>query len=473
MNAQQTAGSWIRRPGALWLGGLLVASLALGILLLSPPRNLLLICIDTVRADQFYSEQLEDSLSPWLADAQTYTQAVTVAPWTLPTLATVFTGLYPPQHGAGEFPGPVHDLSRDTPTPLSESADTLAEILAAEGYSTGLFSAHPWLKGDFGLDQGFAHRSYHKGRETLSARLLEWIDGLQRRDFPFFGYLHLMESHDLHRKPEADIRALIKSLDPATLDYLSTRKMPGVCRARNSLRCLRAQAYQVSVLETRKYLASLLVSLAEQGLLKNTLVVVFSDHGEAFRERRDQHRELQEDPRGMYGTGHGQYQFQEMLHIPLLAWVPGLEGRAHTTRVSLVDLFPSLMDWLGLDNPISDPPGRLLDQSVGEAPEERALYASSIAYGPETIAVISGHDKAMYWPHTDRFLFFDLARDPDELQPLETETMMLQFSTLAGDYLELPRIYSASAPDPDQELLRDLQSIGYLQGAEEEADEKE
>jgi arylsulfatase A-like enzyme len=235
------------------------------------------------------------------------------------------------------------------------------------------------------------------------------------------------------------------------------------------MRCKRSQAYQASVLEARETLAAILGMLGESGRLENTVVVLYSDHGEAFQERREQHRELQTDPRGMYGTGHGQYQFQELLHVPLLAWVPGLAGTSHSRQVSLVDLFPSMLHWLGADQPAHDLPGQLLPGPSTAAAKPRAIYASNIAYGPETVAILSGQHKAMYWPDRDRFLFFDLARDPDERSPLEDDGLMLEFSTLAGDYLALPRQYSAAAPAPGQ--LEDLQAIGYLQGVEDEPEQ--
>lgn len=433
-----------------------------------PPTNLLLICIDTVRADLFNHPDIEDALSPWLASAQRFDNATTVAPWTLPTVATVFTGLRPPEHGAGDFPGPVHDLSRDRPTVLAEEAVTLAEHLAAGGYATAVFSAHPWLKTGFGLDQGFARREYYRGGENLVRLLFDWIANPQREDEPYFAYLHLMEPHDRHRAEAEEIRERVRSQPATRRAFLEANRMPGVCRGRPSLRCLRSQAYQIAVLDARATLAGILDRLDASGELDNTLVVVYSDHGEAFRERRDQHRRLQEDPRGMYGTGHGQYLFQELLAVPLLAWVPGQPGARHPQRVSLADLFPSVLDWLGQPAPAGfTPTGLLPGTGDGDGLASRPVYASHIAYGPETLAVIDGDAKAMYWPDEDRYLFFDLASDPQERQPLADPAWRTGFDTLAGDYLALQPRFLAAPAEPDADALRDLQAIGYLQGATE------
>jgi arylsulfatase A-like enzyme len=439
-----------------WLGG--------------PTRpNLLLICIDTLRADLFLHQDIDDALSPWLAQAQQYEQAITVAPWTLPTVATVFTGLYPVQHGAGSFSNPIHNMDLDPPTPLSAEADTLAEILADQGWRTGIFTTHPWLKQGFGLDQGFTHVIDNGDGSTLIQRMLEWTGSDNDQ---WFAYLHLMEAHDLHRKPEDQVRARLAALDEQKQAFIAANPMPGVCRGKPSLRCKRSQAYTASVLEARESLAGILASLDHQGSLENTVVVLYSDHGEAFRERREQHESLQEDPRGMYGTGHGQYQFQEMLHVPLLAWLPGIPGKAISDRVSLVDLFPSLLHWLGV--PASQEPelpGTVLDPAIDTNAPDRILYASSIAYGPETIAILSGDRKAMYWPDQDRFIFFDLGVDPDERDPRQDDALLLEFSTLAGDYLALPEYFSAEPPVPGQQQLEELQAIGYLQGVEDDTED--
>jgi arylsulfatase A-like enzyme len=451
--------------------GLLTLCLAACGLRAPQSPNLLLICIDTVRADLFYHPDIEDGLSLLLEEAQLWQEAVTVSPWTLPAIATVFTGLYPVQHGAGSFPGPMKNLAEESPTALALKADTLAEILAGEGYRTGVFSAHPWLKDSFGLDQGFEVREYYKGKDILIEKMQDFSNLSAAAREPFFAYLHLMESHDIQRQPEAILRARLEGLDAEQKAFLDANRMSSVCKANESKRCNRSLAYMASVLEARETLADIITALQDTGLLANTVVVLYSDHGEAFRERREQHQELQEDPRDTYGKGHGQYQFQELLHVPLLAWLPGIPGQVHSARVSLVDLYPSMLNWLGMEPPVGvELSGIRLGSTIVPNDPERVLYASNIAYGPETIAILSGNRKAMYWPELDRFLFFDLESDPDERNPQHDDAMLLEFSTLAGDYLDLPPLYESEASSPGQQQLEDLQAIGYLQGVEDDTE---
>ncbi len=158
------------------------------------------------------------------------------------------------------------------------------------------------------------------------------------------------------------------------------------------------------------------------------------------------------------------------LHVPLLTWQPHVDGQAHSQRVSLVDLFPSILHWLGIASPDIEQTGQLLPGPGAQPTGERVIYASNIAYGPETLAILAGQNKAMYWPQENRFRFFDLEQDPGEQQPIESDELLLKFSTLAGDYLALPPYYSSSAPQPGQNQLEDLQAIGYLQGVDEPQD---
>jgi len=434
------------------------------------PHNLLLICLDTVRADVFLAPDLHDGLSPWLAKAQVYSNAVTVAPWTMPTIATVFTGLYPVQHGAGQFGTPVADLTSETPTALSDQAHTLAEILQEHGRATGLFSAHPWFKPGFGLDQGFEHLDYRKGAIPLIGKLLQWVDALDGGQ-PFFAYLHLMEAHDLHRLPKAELEEHFEALRPELQDYLQAHANPYMCQHANSAKCINSKVYAASVLQLRNLLAGLLGALDERGLLDDTVVVVFADHGEAFREHLKQHRAQNSDPRGFYGRGHGQYLYQELLHVPVVAWLPGQAGNTWTGQVSLVDLFPALLAWLHLGDEQGELPGRPLPPPPQPQVGERALYASGIAYGPQSLAVLKGRFKALYWPDQDRLEVFNLAKDPDERHPVDNHGRLMEFTTLVGDYLALPNRLQGAAARPDAEQLQDLQAIGYLQGESEDAEQ--
>jgi len=452
----------------------LAIALALAALLLtactaetgSGPR-LLMICADTVRADVFYRGDIQDKFSPWLQRGQRYSDVTTPAPWTLPTIASVFTGLYPAQHGAGRLAAPVANLAEQTPTALHTEAVTLAEVLDGEGFSTAMFSAHPWLKSGFGLDQGFRHTVFQPDDQGLIDRMLDWLGGIGKGG-PSFTYLHLMGSHDLHRASRDDLVKILAGVDAPTTQFLQNHTTARACARPDSARCLRNQVYLLSILRTRETLAGLMVQLENRGLLQDTQVVLFSDHGEAFQEHLAEQGRLGPDPRGSHGGGHGQYLYQELLHVPLVAWLPGAGGREFTQPASLVDLFPTVLDWLNVDYPGPQVQGQALADEPSGPSNSRAIYASNIAYGPQSVAVREGQYKAIYWPEHDLFHIFNLRTDAAERNPLQRDDLLLGFSTLAGDYLEAKPQFDAAAPELDAEHLKDLQSIGYLQGEEED-----
>ncbi len=429
--------------------------------------NLIVICIDMARYDYFLAEDIKDELSPWLERAQVYDNAKTTAPWTMPSVSSVFTGLWPAQHGAGALAGPVANLSEQTPSRLEDRHTTLAEVLQQENYRTHAFVEHPWFSGGFGLDQGFDDVTFAADTDNLIDAALDWIDG-DRSTQPFYTYLHFMDAHERHRASKEELIERFSGYDEQKLVYLQQHASPPVCVKPQSRRCLRNQAYIAVLLELRQTIAGILQSLETGGVLNNSLVLLYSDHGESFREHTDLHRELYEDPRGMYGVGHGQAHFGKVLDIPLIIWHPELAGARHDDLVSLVDIFPSLLDWLDLAYSADDLPGYPLPP-LGLVPPDRVVYSSNIAFGPESLAIINGQYKALYWPAEDHFLFFDRLADPAESKPFESDKLIPQFSTLAGDYLELGAQNVGSTPDVDAAQLNELQSIGYLQGAEEGA----
>jgi len=440
----------------------------------APVANLVLVCIDTVRVDTFFSPLIDDELKSRLVDAQQYLHANSVAPWTIPAVATVFSGLYPVQHKAGLFPNLVANLKTDLPSTLSESVTTIAEILKDKDFLTGAFSGHPWMRAGIGMEQGFRQIHSRIGRQKVVARFEEWLDEPRRRPHRLFGYLHFMEAHDWHLASRDEMSARLDAIDDTLRAQLLADTSPEACVDPDSDICIRNLVYNLAVRDERDGIVAILDALGKRGLLKDTLVVVFADHGEAFLEHRAEHERRGDPWRSEYGTGHGHSLYQELLHVPLLVWHPGVEGAVRQDLVSLVDVFPSMLTWLGLDLPDWPLPGQMLPIGREPAPDpsnERVLYASGIAYGPRAIAVREGNAKSiMYYPG-EEFEYFDLAADPDEKHPIVNDRLIMRFDVLTGDYLDMWSDFDLEAPNIAAEQLKHLQAIGYLQGVEQPADE--
>jgi hypothetical protein len=158
-------------------------------------------------------------------------------------------------------------------------------------------------------------------------------------------------------------------------------------------------------------------------------------------------------------------------------WHPGIKGQRHEELVSLVDVLPSLVAWLELENANIEVSGKglpPLDQSFSSFARDRQVWASGIAYGPEKISSRTGKMKSIFSLRDDRFEFYDLEADPGEFSPVDDDKLIMAFDTLTGDYLEMEgrNQYSAdklASGQLKQDQLDDLKAIGYLQGVVSES----
>lgn len=430
-----------------------------------PASNLVVICIDTVRFDKFMSPGKDDALAQWVDRAQVYDNATASGPWTIPSVASVLTGLHPIQHTAGRFSGAVANLGTLPPSPLPDRFLTLPERLQQAGFRTGAFVSHPFFQTGLGLDQGFEFLAARKGWRQDLEQFLEWKGKVEPNE-RFFGYLHFMEAHDWHGGAAETLQDRLAALDPGTRTFVQSQADPADCRLPDDIRCLRKQAYLAAVIEVRRAVAAVLQALEAEGLLDSTVVLLYSDHGEEFWEHEAVQREAAQDPRGFYGFGHGQSLFQELLHVPLLAWIPGAAGARHDTHVSLTDVYPSALAWLGLDDEPVATAGRALPTGRrAPAQADRIIYSSGIAYGPDRISARLAELKTIFAPHTDRFEYYDLQADPGEHDPLPNRAdLTMLFDTLVGDYLDLARDVAVTTGKFTDDQIQQLKAIGYLQG---------
>jgi arylsulfatase A-like enzyme len=297
--------------------------------------NVLLIVADTLRADRMSAYGYPRPTTPFferLAQESTlFSHAVATSSWTLPAHASLFTGLYPYQHGAnGEA--------------LAEKHVTLAEVLRDRGFLTAAFVANTsFVHRRTGLAQGFARYEDlfgspldmakrtvfgrrllpraanalgyfdtlgRKTAEDINRRFLAWLDarGNHARR-PFFVFLNYMDTHDPYMPPRefalrfsAQADRLVRR-EPVFMD--TTRPVTASAEQQK----LESDAYDSSIAYLDAQLEKLCAALAERKLLDNTLVVITSDHGEALFEH------------GRFG--HGSALHREQIHIPLLFRLPG------------------------------------------------------------------------------------------------------------------------------------------------------
>lgn len=454
---------------------LVVVAVALAALACRPPesapRLVLLIGIDTLRADRLglsgYPKPTSPRLDALARTGTVFERAYSTAGWTVPAVASVLSGRYPASHGAG-IPGEIKNLDETPPAPIHAGFKMLAERFSNSGYATALFSANPFLFGRF--RDGFETVEVARTPgDHLVDRALEWID--RPDDRPRFLYVHFMDVHAPNAAPER-LRRLFAIPDgtvpserdgewPSSDGREYSRSDPQGMR----LRGLRMAAYDAAVRWVDEQLGALQEGLAARGYAGRSLIVVFSDHGEEFWEHEDLERNWADDPRGLYGIGHGHTLFDELLQVPLiLAGVGIASGERSSCEVSLVDIAPTVAAIAGLEE---DPEWSGIDLRAtrsGAGPcAVRPLFASSPAYGPPEAAVRIGQRK-VYQRGALTPLAFDDRIDPEEVAGLNpgTHPEFERLLQILGRYLASESEMGEPQVIPDAAVLRDLQSLGYL-----------
>jgi arylsulfatase A-like enzyme len=375
-----------------------------------PMRPVVLIVVDTLRADRLgawgYTERpTSPHLDAWLSRARVYEHGFSTSPWTLPSMASLYTGRWTVNHGAGRL---EQHPDAPTATPLRPELPTLAERFQAAGYATGAIVTNTFLAPVFGVARGFSDYDFEAAGVTRSRRADEvvrrafvWID--LHADRPFLLFVHFFDPHMAYDAPPPFrgrfSKGLGKTLSEPVVDVGRLRAEAGSLP--DADRRLVAAAYDEEVAFVDSQLGVLLDGLEQRGVLRNALVVLTADHGEELFDHG--------------GFEHGHALWQEILHVPLAIWGPGVRAGRETSAVSLVDITPTLLDAAGLA-PLPGCDGISLwpNLSLGDPLPPRPLYAGYVLYGVERKAVIGWPEKLVWTPALDLWKRFDLASDPGE-----------------------------------------------------------
>jgi arylsulfatase A-like enzyme len=354
--------------------------------------NLLLVSIDTLRADRLGCYGYERATSPALdrfarEHARRFEHAVAEAPWTLPSHVTMLSGLHPLRHGVS--------LPEHAP---GGGVELLAETLHGAGYDTFAFTGGGWLSAPWGFARGFD--AFHAGEVDCAdnaQKLLEMIRA-QAPGRPWFGFLHTYEVHCPYDPPEP-YRYLFESPDATPIevagrcgnpDFNSAALAPGQAR-------FLSDRYDESIRSVDDGLGAFLAELERSGVLANTVVVITSDHGDEFGEH------------GRIGHEHSLQ--REVLEIPLLVAGPGIRPGTAAEPVGLADVVPTVLELLGLPARPSD--GRSL------VPWLRGAGGSSRT--EPCLSVLSWKENLLSTLDERRHLVLDRARGEARLYDLRAD----------------------------------------------------
>jgi arylsulfatase A-like enzyme len=437
--------------------------------------NIIVIVVDTLRADHLGSYGYAGDISPHLdrlaAESIVFDNCFSQAPWTPPSMGTLFTSLYPELHGLHRFKDNQFldpESGRLRATVLPEEAVTLAESLRDAGYRTSAFIANPWLHAAWGLSQGFdSYDDSRVGKDTPAAHLVSgartWLEG-QARAEPFFMYLHFMEIHGPYVATERDFRLMWNALATETPHVLGDSESPGEHlnvhppwaddALRRRLDYWQAR-YAAGVRLFDRRISGFLKYLRKSGILDHSYLIVTSDHGEELFEHG--------------GWGHGESLHDHQLRVPMIIRPPKPEAEARRVAryVRLIDLMPTLLSLAGAAAPEAvqgeDLSPLLRGEDVGPP---AAVFSTGVIEKPDMFSVrtqrykliVDGSERALFDLVTDPGETFDVSdRETTaaaELQELLTRHLLR--SSAAG---RLP----ARTVDIPEEMRERLRALGYLQ----------
>jgi arylsulfatase len=341
--------------------------------------NIVLVTIDTLRADHLdvygYARPTSPSLAAFAKDGVVFETAISAAPATQLSTASLLTGLWPVSH---------MESTRDRPDGaayLRSGFTTLAERLAAAGYATAGFVSNPALRAEEGFAQGFATWDDTSGRaaeaEGVVAPAIAWLETAPR---PFFLWVHLVDPHHPYDPPElgpwedpSDARAAALRRTWTSLSFAEqTARMQAVERASDldpATRAFFVDRYDTEIRHADAGVGRLLAALEERGATRaNTWIAVTADHGEEFLD----HGRLL----------HSHTLYDELLHVPLILRGPATPaGLRVAEQIPSIDLAATLLAAAG--QPIDDLDARSLApfwERPGSEPARAALSSREGKY---------------------------------------------------------------------------------------------
>lgn len=473
--------------------------------------NILLLVIDSVRAANVscygYERATTPNLDALARQGALFEQAISVGCWTLPVHASLFTGLYPLNHGV--------TLSKDA---LPADFPTLARRLADHGYQTACFSNNPYISGATGLTQGFdtvedvwlasrprgiakpkgstrlarlkqrrglakaalplarallRARSIAKawkrwrskadsGARLTNERIRSWLRTARKPDAPFFVFVNYMESHERYNPPYPYNRQFMPArFSLWRVAQLSTNKAELLAgpedRRADDLEMVRA-LYDGTVSYVDERIGELVRFVESLGILDDTVIIVASDHGDSLGE----HGHL----------GHRLFLYEQLVHVPLIIRYPARfpPGTRVTGQVQVGDVYPTILELAAAGSAEAAANGF---RSLLAAPATE-LHPFTIA---ENTAPKSLDNMRMRMIRSDRYKYiwksnqqhelYDLAKDPGEAVNLEASR-----ADVAHRMLEELETWERSLDDKrlemreaeyDDEVLERLRGLGYIE----------
>ncbi len=301
-----------------------------------PGCNVILISIDTLRADRLgcygFTRETSPNIDRFRADGALFSRTIAQAPSTMASHASIFTSLLPSHHGA----------FISGPRPLPDSCTTMAELLREAGYGTISFNDGGQISAEFGFDQGFDRyvclpndqRDIYNFRYTVKMAG-RWMSEGGRQ--PFFLFLHTYHTHHPYTPDRKYLDELGVTYSGSLPDQITPQIHRDIYDGRIQLTSedgdYFSSTYDAEIRQMDHAFGRLVELLKEQGLYREALIILTSDHGEELGEH------------GRWGW-HSHTLFEELLRVPLIIKFPGNEfaGAVVEQQVRSLDILPTILD---------------------------------------------------------------------------------------------------------------------------------
>ncbi|HKB78862.1 MAG TPA: sulfatase-like hydrolase/transferase [Thermoanaerobaculia bacterium] len=413
---------------------LAAAAMSAGSCARSQRPNVLIITIDTLRADHLgaygYGLAHTPNIDRLATQGLLCTDDVASAPLTMPSHTSIFTGLFPPAHG-------VRDNGAYA---LGDGAVTLAERLRDAGYTTHAFVSAIVLSRRYNLNQGFETYDDDLWAEDApplfmirerpapktGARFLAWFrDWSKTKQKPFFGWVHFFDAHQPYHPTQADL-------------------------------AIAPTAYDAEISAVDREIGKIVDALKADGTLDHTLLIITADHGESLGEHGEK--------------THGIFVYDATVRVPLIVRYPRLfSPRTYRGPVRSVDITPTVLAVLGLPHGNGMDGRSLLEPFRGkqpppDLPQYSESLMSELGFGMAPLyAIRDGGYKFIRVPRPE---LYDLRKDPHELtnlvgsEPRVARRLDAELTRLMGESRQ-HAVKSGSNP-MSRETEESLQALGYL-----------
>ena len=427
--------------------------------------NVIVLLVDALRKDHVskygYYRNTTPKINRFSREAVVFRNAVSQCSWTSPSIASLFSSLYPSVHGLTSYSYKDNAAEADT---LDFRLVTFAEVLKEKGYATGAFVANHWINRQLGYGQGFDVFDpilyVPKPRAWMvNEKALKWI--AVNKNKPFFAYMHYMDVHGPYAPP-GNFSSFFKSDVLKKMTGEDAVKIPGFNPEINDLNYYIDQ-YDGEIRYIDTQIGVFLDKMRELGLIDNTIIIITSDHGEAFLEHG-------------YGD-HGWSLYNEEIDIPLIIRFPdGVkfpEIKQH--RVQLIDVAVTVLGLLHFRFPYEVDGWDLSREMDRKSLKRRTIVSEELSEkitGPPKVAMIKDGYKAIFnFPELKIRELYDLEKDKGEMKNLISQlpekfddfSRVIKAWKKAKIYSRQKLGLSSSVVEiKDKKEIERLKTLGYL-----------